>query len=115
MTMPTQCGIDPAATTTPIPEVDAACLPARTLAWLAEHPHARRLVRSVWDTLTELEHAGHHPRPIAALRRVLAHHQPTPAGRCPTCRRWAGRRRRFPCVVWHQVRGELLDQLAVGD
>lgn len=82
-------------------------LSARTVTWLADHPRARRLVGSVWDTLTELERAGHHPRLIATLQRVLAHHQPTPAGRCPACRHWTGRRRRFPCTVWHQVRGEL--------
>ncbi|MGH3888513.1 MAG: hypothetical protein ACRDSZ_18470 [Pseudonocardiaceae bacterium] len=93
----------------PIPRVDATPqLAARTLAWLADHPHARRLVRSVWDTLNELERAGHHPGTIAALRRVLAHHQPTPAGRCRTCRRYIWRHRPFPCIVWHQVRGELL-------
>lgn len=83
-------------------------LSPRTLVWLANHPQARKLVRSVCDTLTELEQAGCHPRPIAALRRVLTNHQPTPAGRCPTCRRMTWRRRPFPCVVWHQVHGELL-------
>ncbi|MGH8571884.1 MAG: hypothetical protein ACREX8_04820 [Gammaproteobacteria bacterium] len=70
------------------------------------------MVRSVWDTLTELETAGHHPRLIAGLRFVLVHHAPTRALRCRTCRRrgWRSlwRRRRFPCVVWHQIRGELL-------
>jgi hypothetical protein len=85
-------------------------LSARTVAWLADHSQARKLVDSVWDTLAELERAGHHPRPIAALRRVLVHHQPTAAGRCRTCRRWKWRRRRFPCTVWHQIRGELLGQ-----
>ncbi len=87
-------------------------LSTRTLAWLAEHPQARKLVRSVWDTLTELEQAGHHPRLIDALRRVLTYHQPTPAGRCPTCRRATGRRRPFPCTVWHQIRVELLGVFA---
>ncbi|MGH3755447.1 MAG: hypothetical protein ACRDRP_22680, partial [Pseudonocardiaceae bacterium] len=37
-------------------------------AWLADQPHARRVIRSVWDTLAELERAGHHPDPLAALR-----------------------------------------------
>jgi hypothetical protein len=82
-------------------------LSARTVAWLADHSQARKLVGSVWDTLAALEQAGHHPRLIAALRRVLAHHQPTAAGRCRTCRRLGWRRRRFPCIVWHQIRGEL--------
>lgn len=106
---------DSAAATTPMPRVDVTLhLSAPTVAWLADHSQARKLVDSVWDTLAELERAGHHPRPIAALRRVLAHHQPTPTGRCSTCRRWKGRRRRFPCTVWHQIRGELLG-LFTGD
>lgn len=78
-----------------------------TLAWLTDNPQARTMVRSVWNTLTELEQAGHHPGVITALRRVLTHHQPTPAGRCRTCRRWRWRRRRFPCIVWHQVHSAL--------
>ncbi|MGH3812039.1 MAG: hypothetical protein ACRDUV_06225 [Pseudonocardiaceae bacterium] len=87
----TERGIDPAAATTLMPRVNVTVqLSARTVAWLAGHSRARRLVSSVWDTLAELERAGHHPRLIAALRRVLAHHQPTPAGRCLTCRRWKG-------------------------
>lgn len=36
-------------------------LPAQTVAWLADHPQARKLVGSVGDTLAELERAGHHP------------------------------------------------------
>jgi hypothetical protein len=78
-------------------------LSTRTVTWLAQRPHARLVVDSVWDTLTELERAGHHPQLLAALRFVLVHHQPTPAGRCRACRRggWRGlwRRRRFPCLV----------------
>jgi hypothetical protein len=108
--MPTRHGIGPAALTTPIPRVDDGLqLSAQTLAWLAEHPHARRLVRSVWDALTKLEQAGHHPKLIDALRRVLTWHQPTRAGRCRACRRGL-RRRPFPCVVWHQIRSELVEQ-----
>ncbi|MGH3823604.1 MAG: hypothetical protein ACRDRA_12370 [Pseudonocardiaceae bacterium] len=117
-TLPTQRERDPAATT---PQPRAATTPqlsARTMAWLAQRPLARALVESVWDTLAELERAGQHPRPLAALRFVLVHHEPTPAGRCRACRRlnWRGlwRRRRFPCVVWRQVRGELLGHLAIG-
>ncbi len=86
-------------------------LSSQTLNWLAHHPRDRELVRSVWDTLTELERAGQQPGPIAALRSVLTHHQPTPAGRCRTCSR-AWRRRPFPCTVWHQIRGELLGLFA---
>jgi hypothetical protein len=89
--------------------MDAALhLSARTLAWLADHPHARRFARSAWDKLTELERAGHRPDTIDALRRVLADHRPTPAGRCRSCRRWRWRRRRFPCIVWHELHGDLL-------
>ena len=69
-TLPTQRGIDPAATT-PMPTADATLhLSARTLSWLAQRPQARLVVDSVWDTLTELEQAGHHPRLLAAVRFV---------------------------------------------
>lgn len=51
-------------------------LSTRTVAWLADRPRARELVGSVWDTLTDLERAGHHPGAIAAVRFVLVHHQP---------------------------------------
>ena len=61
-TLPTQHEHDPAATT-PLPRVDATLdLSARTLSWLAQRPHARLVVDSVWDTQTELEASGHHPR-----------------------------------------------------
>jgi hypothetical protein len=119
MALSTQRGTDPAEPTTPMPTGDATLhLSTRTVTWLANQPHARRLVRSVWDTLTELERAGQHPEAIAALRRVLTYHQPTPAGRCRTCPRFTWRhlwrRRAFPCMVWHQVRGELLGVFASG-
>ncbi|MGH3814031.1 MAG: hypothetical protein ACRDUV_16530 [Pseudonocardiaceae bacterium] len=92
---------------------DAALhLSTRTVAWLADHPQARQFVGSVWDTLTELEQSGHHPRTIDALRRVLTLHQPTSAGRCRTCARVTGRRRPFPCIVWHQIRCDLLGLFA---
>jgi hypothetical protein len=108
---------DPEATT-PIARVDGSLrLSARTLAWLAEHPVARALVDSVWDTLAELETADHHAGAIAALRFVLVHHEPNTAGRCRACRRvgWRGlwRQHRFPCLVWLQIRGELQGHLAV--
>jgi hypothetical protein len=119
-TGPTQRGTDPSASTTPMPTGDATpqLLP-QTVTWLAKHAHARRVIRSVWDKLTELEHAGHHPDTITALRSVLTHHQPTPAGRCPTCRRlpWhhLWRRQPFPCMVWHQIRIEILGVFSRGD
>lgn len=93
-------------------------LSAGTRAWLAEHSTARALVESVLDTLAELEKAGHHAGAIAALRFALVHHEPNAAGRCRACRRlgWRGlwRLRRFPCVVWRQIRGELLGHLTLG-
>jgi hypothetical protein len=79
-------------------------LSARTLAWLAEHPPARKFAHSVWDKITELERAGHRPGTIHALRQVLADHGPSSTGRCRACRRRRGwRRRRFPCIVWHEI------------
>jgi hypothetical protein len=72
------------------------------------------VVNSVWETLAEVNDV---PRLRAALRFVLIHHEPTPAGRCRACRRmsWRSlwRRRRFPCVVWRQIRGELLGHLTL--
>ena len=114
-TLSPQRGSDPAASTRPMPGVDAELhLSTRTMAWLADHPHARRFVRSVWDKLTELERSGQYPGAIDALRGVLTRHQPTSTGRCRTCRRMAWRRRPFPCIVWHQIRFDLLGLLAGG-
>ncbi|MBW0010487.1 MAG: hypothetical protein JO063_10290 [Pseudonocardiales bacterium] len=104
-------------------------LPARTLAWLDDHPHQRRFVRAVWEQLAELERVGYHTGAIDALRCVLLDHQPaTRAGRCRGCRRLTRRHRpvlwrhhhfplpwrprRFPCPVWSQITGELLQQVA---
>lgn len=109
-----QRDIDPAASTKPMPRVDVTLqLSARTVAWPAGRPRACELVGSVWDKLAELERAGHHPGAIAALRFVLIHHQPPSAtGRCRTCSRFTWRRlwrrQSFPCMVWRQVRAELL-------
>ncbi len=113
----TGCGSDPVSSTIPLPRVGTT-LSASTASWLAEHPAAREVVCSVWSTLTELERAGQHPGTLTALRFVLIHHQPpTRTGRCPTCRRhnWRQlwRRRQFPCVVWRQIRGELLGHLTL--
>ncbi|MGH3920341.1 MAG: hypothetical protein ACRDSG_15095 [Pseudonocardiaceae bacterium] len=87
-------------------------LSTRTVAWLADHPQARQFVGSVWGKLTELERSGQYPGAIDALRRVLIQHEPTAAGRCRTCRRGTGRRRPFPCIVWHQIRCDLLGLFA---
>ncbi|MGH3809608.1 MAG: hypothetical protein ACRDRU_23885, partial [Pseudonocardiaceae bacterium] len=62
-------GTNPAASTAEMPGMDAALhLSTRTLAWLADHPPARKFARSVWDKLTELERGGHRPSTIHALR-----------------------------------------------
>lgn len=109
MTRTTQRGIDPAASATPLPRVDPTLqLSTQTVAWLADRPHTRRLVRSVWNKLTELERTGHDPDAVATLRFLLSDHQPpTRTGRCRTCRRhtWRclWRRRRFPCGVWFTI------------
>ncbi len=114
-TLPPPRGNDPAASPAPMPEVDAELhLSPRTVAWLADQPHARRFVRSVWDKLTELERSGQYPGALDALRRVLTYHQPTSTGRCRTCARVRGRRRPFPCVVWHQIHCDLLGLVAGG-
>ena len=42
---------------------------------------------------------------------LLDPHQPTAAGRCRTCARTTGRRRPFPCLVWHQIHLGLLGVL----
>jgi hypothetical protein len=98
------------ASTPPMPTADTTRqLSTQTLNWLATHPHARKYVRSVWDKLTELQRSGQHRN----SRRTAAGPDPSPThcgGRCRACRRWTGRRRRFPCIVWHQIRGELLGQ-----
>jgi len=109
----------------PRPESD---LPARTLEWLEDRPHQRWFVRAVWEQLAELERVGYHTGAIDALRSVLLDHQPaTRAGRCRRCRRFTWRhrviwryhlfplpwcRRRFPCLVWSQIGGELLEHPA---
>jgi hypothetical protein len=110
-------GHQPMTSTMPVPRASAALL-ARTVIWLADHPDAREVISSVWTALTELERAGYHLGALDALRFVLIHHQPpTRTGRCPTCPRLSWRqlwrRRPFPCVVWHQIRGELLGHLNI--
>ncbi|HKR49731.1 MAG TPA: hypothetical protein VJT72_09170 [Pseudonocardiaceae bacterium] len=73
----TQPGIDVVATTpTPTADVTLRHLPARTRVWLAQRPHAGAVVDSVWNTLAELDRAGHPPSLLAALRFVLVHHEP---------------------------------------
>ena len=94
-TSATQHGIDPAASPTSIPRMEVTQqLSAQTMAWLADRPHTRTLIRSAWGALTEWERAGQGPGVIAALRFILTDHQPlTRTGRCRTCPR-------FPCRVW---------------
>jgi hypothetical protein len=112
-TVVTQRGSGPPGLTTPLARMDATLyLSPQAVAWLAHHPQARQFVGSVWDKLAELERSGQYPGAITALRRVLIQHQPTSAGRCRTCRRVAGRRRPFPCIVWHQIRCDLLGLFA---
>ncbi|MGH3695625.1 MAG: hypothetical protein ACRDRX_16830 [Pseudonocardiaceae bacterium] len=117
-TVPTPRENNP-ATTTPLPTRHATrSLSTRTRNRLAPRPPLRLVVDSMWDTLAELERAGHHPRLLAAVRYVLLHHEPSTAGRCRAWRRvsWRGlwRRRRFPCLGWRQIRGELLGHLCLG-
>jgi hypothetical protein len=108
---------DPVSSTIPVPLAGTA-LSEPTAGWLAKHPEAHEVVSSVWATLATLERAGAHPGTLSALRFVLIHHQPpTRTGCCPACRRrsWRHlwRRRRFPCVIWRQIRGELLGHLTL--
>lgn len=48
---------------------------------------------------------------VGMWRRLLVAHTPTgQQGRCPKCRRWWGRQRRWPCRVWtagHRVLAQL--------
>jgi hypothetical protein len=77
--MPTQAdqwGNNQAVSAAPMPTRDPIpCLATPTVVWLADRPHARHVVSSVWETLLELERAGQHAGAIAALRRVLIYHQ----------------------------------------
>lgn len=100
--------------TAPRPRADTARqFSAQTLTWLANQSHqVRRVVHSVWATLTELEQATHHPGALNALRSILTDHQPTSrTGRCRACRRLSWRhlwrRRPFPCGVWMTTHLEL--------
>jgi hypothetical protein len=91
----TQHGIDPAASPPSIPRMELTQqLSAQTMAWLADQPHTRTVIRSMWSTLTEWERApDQDPGVIAALRFILIDHQPlTRTGRCRTCPH-------FPCRV----------------
>lgn len=45
---------------------------------------------------------------IGVWRRLLeAHHPPDGTSRCPRCRSWWGRRRRWPCPVWRTAHSSL--------
>lgn len=95
-------------------------LSPRTWQRLANRPRERELVNAVWDRLAKLESLDgeHHLELVAALRFVLAHHQPDDEGRCGACRRRSARhlwrRRSWPCVVWLQVHYELIGPFAGG-
>ena len=94
-------------TTSPLPPMQ---LSQRTLAWLAERPHALHHVRSVWDALTD---SAERPDLVATLRAILVDHNfLTRTGRCHACRHtwrhtwrrgWTLRRRHFPCKIWYTV------------
>jgi hypothetical protein len=106
--------------TEPIPRGDQTWqLSAQTLAWLAARPHVRRMVRSIWDKLADLEQDGHDAGTLAALRSQLIHHQPlTRTGRCRACHRFSWRRlwrrRPFPCTVWMTTHIELQELFGGG-
>ena len=58
----TERGPGPAASTTSMARVDAELhLSPRTVAWLADHPQARRFVGSVWDKLVAGRWLSSHP------------------------------------------------------
>jgi hypothetical protein len=80
-----------------------ADVPDTTPRLLAGRPRRGNPVGAVWSRLDELDRAGNDPALVGALRAVLLPHQPSRGGRCPVCpTRW-GRRRRWPCIVWHRV------------
>jgi hypothetical protein len=81
-------------------------LSERTLTWMTDRPHARTLVHSIWNELTEREATGELPEVLATLRFLLIEHQfLTRSGRCRGCRRdwrrsWRLWRPGFPCRIW---------------
>lgn len=81
---------------------------ARTLAWLDGQPVIDKFTHSVWEEITEMERAGHHPDTIRRLRRVLVEHRPVSGRWCRACPHQGWRRPRFPCLVWHELSSGLL-------
>ncbi|MGH3916680.1 MAG: hypothetical protein ACRDTC_25190 [Pseudonocardiaceae bacterium] len=45
---------------------------------------------------------------VATLRRLLERHHTDDDDRCPRCRTWGWRRRRWPCPVWTEAHRRLL-------
>lgn len=45
---------------------------------------------------------------VATLRRLLERHHIDDDGRCPQCRTWGWRRRRWPCPVWAEAQRHLM-------
>ncbi len=93
------------------------CPPGPWRGWLST-PTRKRWSARYGPRSPRWSGPGQHPGTLAALRFVLIHHQPpTRNGCCPTCRRQSWRhlwrRRRFPCVIWRQIRGELLGHLTI--
>ncbi|MFD8498708.1 hypothetical protein [Amycolatopsis sp. NPDC059657] len=91
-----------------MPERDSILGPMQA----AVHHRLTELTRSVdksdQDRLLVLA-SNEIPRLVAALREVLAEHEPDAAGRCPTCRRrqpWSPfrRRKQTPCRAYLAVR-----------
>lgn len=47
---------------------------------------------------------------VQAFRRLLRMHESDRNGRCPTCRSWIGRHRRWPCPVWRRTHDFLVGE-----
>lgn len=45
---------------------------------------------------------------VATLRRLLERHHTDDDDRCPRCRTWGWRRRRWPCPVWTEAHRRLM-------
>ncbi|MGH4020004.1 MAG: hypothetical protein ACRDT0_12375 [Pseudonocardiaceae bacterium] len=51
---------------------------------------------------------GYMRQAIRMWRRLLEQHGADDDGRCPRCRSWWGRRRRWPCPVWNVAHVSLM-------
>ncbi len=70
--------------------------------------------RAVLERLTALDDMAALPTARARIRRVtegwrtlLAAHQPTSRGRCPTCSGWL-RNRKWPCRIWVTAHNQII-------